>query len=287
MTLPTRILAQQRSEHTEHHIYMRLAALSRDKRNREVLETVAREEYRHYEIWRSITGREVAPQRWRVAFYVMLARVFGLEFALKLMEGGEDRAQAFYREVETQYPQVADIGDDEKRHEKALVTLLKDERLTYAGAIVLGLNDALVELTGTLAGLTLAFANSSLIAVTGLIMGIAASMSMASSGYLSAQEGARDETDPLKSALYTGVAYLITVLILVSPYFIFDSVFAALGVMLMLSVIIIAGYTFYISVAKEVAFAPRFGKMAAISAGVATISFAIGWVLKTVVGVDV
>ncbi|MGE0082405.1 MAG: VIT1/CCC1 transporter family protein [Thiohalomonadaceae bacterium] len=287
MGLQSRALRMQRAEHTEHHIYRSLAALSDDERNRQVLETVARDEYRHYEVWRSITGRDVAPQAWKIRAYVLLARVFGLSFALKLMEGGEDRAQAFYKEVVVQYPQVAAIGEDEKRHEKALVTLLKDERLSYAGAIVLGLNDALVELTGTLAGLTLAFANSSLIAVTGLIMGIAASLSMASSGYLSAQEGEEDGTDPLKSALYTGVAYLATVLVLVAPYFVTDSVFTALGVMLVLSVLIIAAYTFYISVAKEVAFAPRFGKMAVISVGVAVISFGIGWLLKTVIGVDV
>jgi len=287
MDLRQRIRRQQRSEITEHHIYGRLAALSTDEKNRRVLETVSRDELRHYEVWRTITGEDVAPQRWRVAWYVLLARVFGLSFALKLMEGGEESAQVFYREVVKQYPQVASIGEDEKRHEKAVVDLLHDERLAYAGAIVLGLNDALVELTGTLAGLTLAFANGSLIAVTGLIMGLAASMSMASSGYLSAQEEESDGTDPLKSAIYTGVAYLITVLILVAPYFLIDGVFAALGTMLALSVLIIAAYTFYVSVAKEVAFGPRFAKMALISVSVAAISFGIGWLLKTLVGVDV
>jgi VIT1/CCC1 family predicted Fe2+/Mn2+ transporter len=242
---------------------------------------------RHYTVWRSITGREIAPQMWRVKFYVALARLFGLSFALKLMEGGEESAQAFYREVAADYPQVAAIGEDEKRHEKALVDLLNDERLAYAGAIVLGLNDALVELTGTLAGLSLAFGNGSLIAVTGLIMGIAASLSMASSGYLSAQEGESDGANPIKSALYTGVTYLVTVLILVAPYFLFGSVFTALTVMLALSVLIIAGYTFYISIAREVPFTLRFARMAAISLGVATISFGIGWVLKRFVGVDI
>lgn len=287
MELERRVLAQQRAEHTEHHIYSRLAALSGDERNRRILETVARDEYRHYEVWRSITGRDVAPVRWLVVYYVILARLFGLSFALKLMEGGEDRAQTFYREVAPKYPQVAAIGEDEKRHEKAVVGLLNDERLAYAGAIVLGLNDALVELTGTLAGLTLAFANSSLIAVTGLIMGVAASLSMASSGYLSAQEGDAEAANPLKSAIYTGVAYLITVLILIAPYFLLDGVFTALATMLALSVLIIAGYTFYVSVAKEVAFGPRFTRMAAISVGVAAISFGIGWLLKRVVGVEV
>lgn len=287
MDLDHRILAQQRAEHTEHHIYRRLAALSNDEKNRRVLEAASRDELHHYHVWRTITGRDVAPQGWRVALYVALARLFGLSFALKLMEGGEDRAQTFYREVASHYPQVAAIGEDEKRHERALVDLLHDERLAYAGAVVLGLSDALVELTGTLAGLTLAFAHASLIAMTGLIVGIAAALSMAASGYLAAHEetGERD-TDPLKSAVYIGVAYLITVAILIAPYFLLADVIAALCTMLLLSVLIIAAYTFYIAVARGVAFGPRFGRMTAISLGVALISFAIGWGVKHLIGID-
>lgn len=281
-----RILAQQRAELTEHHIYLRLARYASDE-NREVLERVAADERRHHDIWRSITGVEVTPSGWRIGLYVLLARLLGLSFALKLMEGGEERAQTFYREMAPHYPAIRAIGADEKQHEKALVDLLHDERLAYAGAIVLGLNDALVELTGTLAGLTLAFRNGQLIAVTGLIMGIAAAMSMAASGYLSAQEDESDGSDPIKSALYTGVAYIVTVAVLVAPYFLFERVFVAVAVMLGLTILIIAGYTFYISVAKEVRFRPRFLRMAGISVGVAAISFLIGWVLKRFVGVEV
>lgn len=117
-----------------------------------------------------------------------LARVLGLSFALKLMEGGEEDAQEFYTEVSKKYPKVKKIEKDEEKHERKLIRILKDERLDYAGSIVLGLNDALVELTGTLAGLTFAFGNSRIIAVTGLIMGVAAALSMAASGYLSSRE---------------------------------------------------------------------------------------------------
>ena len=286
MATDPRILAQQRAEITEHVIYRRLAERCRDPENRRVLERVAEEEYGHYEVWRSVTERELTPSRWRVTLYLILARLFGLAFALKLMEGDEEKAQAFYREMAPHYPQVRQIGEDEKRHEKALVDLLRDERLEYAGAIVLGLNDALVELTGTLAGLTLAFRNGPLIGVTGLVMGIAAAMSMAASGYLSAQEG-ETRDDPIKSAVYTGGAYILTVLVLVAPYFLTTDVFTALGAMLVLTLSIIAGYTFYISVAKGLAFRPRFLKMAAISVGVAIVSFVIGWGLKHAVGVDV
>lgn len=286
MTADPRILAQQRAEITECHIYHRLATLATAGQNRAILERVGDDERRHYEVWRSITGVEVAPSRWRVVFYLLLARLLGLSFALKLMEGGEGRAREFYREMVANYPQVASIGADEKRHEKTLVGLLQDERLAYAGAIVLGLNDALVELTGTLAGLTLAFRDGSLIATTGLIMGIAAALSMASSGYLSAQEEDKGDTDPLKSAINTGVAYLITVVLLVGPYFLFEGVFTALSVMLTFTVLIIAAYTFYISVAKEVPFRPRFLRMALISLGVAAISFGIGWVLQHFTGIE-
>ena len=54
------------------------------------------------------------------------------------------------------------IAEDEERHEQKLLAILDEERLQYVGSMVLGLNDALVELTGTLAGLTLALQNTKL-----------------------------------------------------------------------------------------------------------------------------
>jgi VIT1/CCC1 family predicted Fe2+/Mn2+ transporter len=44
---------------------------------------------------------------------------------------------------------------DENQHESALLQLLDEEQLRYTGSMVLDLNDAQVELTGALAGLTL------------------------------------------------------------------------------------------------------------------------------------
>ena len=51
-------------------------------------------------------------------------------------------------------------------------------RLEYMGSVVLGLNDALVEFTGALAGFTLALSDSRLTALTGSITGIAAALSI-------------------------------------------------------------------------------------------------------------
>lgn len=280
-------LMQQKNEITEHHVYARLAGLCKDRKNRKILEDISKDELKHYGVWENITKKQLKPNKLKVYWYVLLAKVFGLSFSLKLMEGGEEDAQKFYKKYTSKYPQLNEIRKDEEKHENDLINLLNDERLNYASAIVLGLNDALVELTGTLAGLTLAFANSTIIGVTGLIMGIAASMSMAASGYLSSREGGNDDANPITSAIYTGVAYIITVILLVTPYFLIENVFRALGLMLLITVLIILGYTFYISVAKELSFKRRFLEMALISLGVAAISFGIGYGVKVFFGIEI
>jgi VIT1/CCC1 family predicted Fe2+/Mn2+ transporter len=153
-------------------------------------------------------------------------------------------------------------------------------------SIVLGLNDALVELTGALAGLTLAFQNTRLVALTGLITGIAAALSMGGSEYLAtkAEEGAKE---PLKASLYTGVAYVIAVAILIMPFMTLSNIFAALGWTLANAILIILVFTYYTSVAKGYSFRRRFGEMAAISLGVAVISFFIGLAVRRFFGIAV
>lgn len=281
------ILNQQRNEITEHFIYLKLSQLSKDEYNKKILKSISDEELKHYNFWKNITKQEFKPNKLKIFKYVFLAKVFGLSFALKLMESGEEDAQKFYSKYEKKYPKVREVIEDEQKHEKNLINILKDERLNYAGSIVLGLNDALVELTGTLAGLTFAFGNSTIIATTGLIMGIAASFSMAASGYLSSKEQDSTEENPIKSAIYTGIAYIITVIFLVGPYFIFENVYVSLIVMLLMTVLIIAAYTFYISVAKEIAFKKRFIEMAFISLGVALLSFVIGYSVKLLFNIEV
>ncbi len=281
-------LAQQEAEITEYHVYQRLSALCDDEKNRAVLKDIAGDELRHYHTWKNITRKEVKPDRRKVFWYVMLARIFGLSFALKLMESGEVHAQAFYEEAAKEHPEVSRIAQDEEAHEKELLTILNDKRLAYVGAIVLGLNDALVELTGTLVGLSFAFNDNLVIGVTGLIMGIAAALSMAASGYLASQEEEeKEDVHPVTAAIYTGVAYLITVALLVFPYFLVSSPRAAMGIMLVMTLLIIAGYNYYISVAKTVNFKKRFLTMALISLGVAAISFGIGYLAKAWLGVSI
>jgi VIT1/CCC1 family predicted Fe2+/Mn2+ transporter len=153
--------------------------------------------------------------------------------------------------------------------------------------MVLGLNDALVELAGSLAGFTFALQNTKLVALSGLIVGISATFSMASSEFLSAKNEGRK--DAFKSCAYTGIAYLFTVALLILPYLLFPSAqfILALGCMLLIIALIIAGFNFYISVVRSEKFLPRFLEMFLISIGVAVISFAVGLLAKYLFGIEV
>lgn len=280
------LLAYQRDELTEHHIYARLAQIVREPQNRDVLARIAADELRHSRLWARFTGQEVRPNRAKIWFYTLVGRILGITFAVKQMERGEQGAQDNYARMEGVVPDVEVIAREEKAHEEALLAMLDEERLRYTGSIVLGLNDALVELTGALAGLTFALQNTRLVAMTGAITGIAAALSMAASEYLSTKaEG--EGRDPLRASLYTGVAYIFTVLALVLPYLLLKNPYLCLATTLGVAVLIIAFFTYYISVARDLPFRQRFLEMAGLSLAVAAISFGIGILMRTVFGVEI
>lgn len=241
------IKKMQQNELTESEIYKEISKFANGEENKKTLLRLSEEEKAHYELWKSYTGIEMKPQKGKILKY---------------------KAQ-------------------EEEHEASLLAMLDEERLKYVGSMVLGMNDALVELTGSLAGFTFAMQNTRLIALSGLIMGISATFSMASSEFLAAKSEGRN--DALKSCSYTGIAYLITVALLILPYLIFDNenYMAALFTMIAVVVLIIAGFTYYISVAKGEKFKPRFLEMSLISIGVAVVSFVVGIIAKKFLGVEI
>jgi len=273
------LLGYQENEITEYHIYRKLAAVQKNPGNRRILEEIADDEKKHYEQWKAVTGREVAPRKLSVLKFYWICRILGITFGLKLMERGEADAQEIYREVPEGLADVKSIIEDENDHENLLVNMLDEERLRYVGSVVLGLNDALVELTGALAGLTLALQNTRLIALTGSITGIAAALSMAASEYLSTRTGESGE-NPVKAAIYTGIAYIFTVVFLILPYLLFEGYYIALCCTMVVVVLIIACFNYYVSVAKDLPFKRRFAEMAALSLGVAGLSFLVGFALR-------
>jgi VIT1/CCC1 family predicted Fe2+/Mn2+ transporter len=276
-------LAVQRKEITEYYVYVRLAGICKDPHNAEVLRSVGEAEKDHAGFWGNKTGVHVRPRYLRIIWTVFLARVLGLTFVLKQMEKNEGTASKHYKGLIRDFPEVLPLVEEEAIHEQKLLAMLDEERLRYAGSIVLGLNDALVELTGALAGFTLALGETRIISLAGLVTGISAAFSMSASEYLSRK--ADGDPRAVKSALYTGCAYFITVIILILPFLLGPDKFTALGITLSLAVLIIFLFNYYLSTARDLNFIHRFGEMTLISLGVAALSFCVGWILKSLLKV--
>ncbi|MEM2913710.1 MAG: VIT1/CCC1 transporter family protein [Candidatus Bathyarchaeia archaeon] len=280
------ILTAQKNEITEHFIYEKLARSIKDAHNQEVLRRISKDELKHYEFWKEYTYKDVKPDRFNVWKYFLISKIFGITFGIKLMEKGEEKAQVTYAKISESLPNAREIIKDEDEHEKQLTDLIDEERLRYVGSMVLGLNDALVELTGALAGFTFALQNTRAVAMAGLITGVAASLSMATSEYLSTKSegGAKN---PSKAAVYTGIAYVLTVLFLIFPYLFLTNVYACLILTILAAITVIFLFTFYISVAKDLPFRKRFLEMTAISLGIAGLTFLIGFLLRTFLNIEV
>jgi len=280
------LLRMQRNELTDYRVYTSLARLIKNDAHQKLLEKISEDEARHYQIFKGLSGRDCQPDHLKAVWFIFISRFFGLNFGLKLMESAEAGAQDAYSQLKELSPQIESVIRDEEKHEKEIISLIDEERLKYVSSMVLGLNDALVELTGALAGFTLALNNTRLIAVIGLITGLAASMSMASSEYLSTKQE-ETQKDPLKASVYTGIAYVGTVLLLVFPYFLCKNVFAALGFTMINALSVMLVFTFYVSVSKGLPFRKRFFEMAGLSLSIAAISFFIGLGVRKVFHIDV
>jgi len=265
-------LKQQQNEIDDFTIYSMLSISDKSEANQVIFRKIAKEEQGHYTYLKTYTHQELQPRRYVVLFYLLLSKIVGISFTLKFLEKREEGAKAYEQEI---------------HHEIELIDMLHDKKLLYAGAIVLGMNDALVELTGTLSGIALAFDKSVVVGVTGLIMGIAASLSMAGSAYLESKENVGDDVNPLTYSLYTGISYIVTTAILVAPFFMFETISIAMMWMFGAALLTILLYNFYISVAKDLSFWKRVREMSFITFGVALISFGIGYVVKHYFGIEI
>ncbi len=282
-----RMLQFQKDEITSSIIYTRFAKRMKDFKNRKILLQIANDEKKHAQIWKNYTGQEVRPNRFKIMWYLFLTYVLGYTFIVKLLENEEYSGARGLGIVKQEIPEVVHIIEQEEKHERLLMNMLNEERLNYVGAMVLGLNDALVELTGTIAGLTFVLVHTKLIALAGIVTGIAATLSMAASNYLA--ERANKNPHALKACIYTGIAYIITVVLLVLPYLFFpDKMYlAALCTMILIVIGIIFFFNYYIAIVRSEAFWPRFLEMATISLSVALISFLIGLLAKLCFNLDV
>jgi VIT1/CCC1 family predicted Fe2+/Mn2+ transporter len=277
-------------------IYATLAERASDRASRSMLTQLAEQERGHVKFWLDvcrIPEERLRPSRTKHRLLVASSRLLGPAFTIRWLERGEDKAIATYRQLldedsldPDQREGVARMLREEEEHEQALEEGVVDERRAYLGAAVLGLNDALVELTGGLTGLVSSISDPKLIGFAALVVGIAASMSMAASNFLSVDIGEESEQKPGKAATYTGIAYILVVVGLVLPFFLLSDRHTALFISWAAAIVIIAAFSYYSSVMQGVSFGRRFAVMLALGIGVAVISFGIGRVLWSLLGIQ-
>ena len=292
-----RVAREQAAEELfAYRLYSALARRYPDGKSRQMMQQLAEQEKGHVDFWLGVTGERpdsIRIPQLKYRLLVLASRVLGPAFTVRWLERGEDKAIAAYKGLlddgtltPEQEAGVRTMLGEEEQHEQYLERGIEDERRIYLGAAVLGLNDALVELTGGLTGLASSITDPKLIGFASLVVGIAASMSMAASNFLSVDIGEESELKPGKAAAYTGGAYILVVIGLVLPFFLLSDRRAALGISWASAVLIIAAFSFYSAVMQGKSFLRRFGVMLAFGLGVAVLSFGIGKALGAMIGIE-
>ena len=280
------LLSAQKNEITQHFVYRILSRSVRNPHNKAVLERIAAEELKHHDVCINFTCQDVKPARFKVWMYFLMSLVFGVTFSLKFMERAEGREHVIYSGLSAVMPETISIARDEIRHEQELLDMIDDERLNYSSDIVRGMNVAIVEITGTLAGLTFAFQNGQLVRDTVIIVGIIMSLSVMSTEYLAARADVHIDR-PVKSLIYAGTANIITIFILLLPYYLIQNIYIAIGVSVTAAIGAIYVFSFYISVVLSIPVRKRFLEMLLISLGISALAFGIGLLARSLLHIHV
>jgi VIT1/CCC1 family predicted Fe2+/Mn2+ transporter len=277
------------NELTEHVVYHKLAQMEKNPENREALERLSAQEKTHYEFWKSLLPAaegEKIRARWYTVWSLSFLRVtLGVTFMTKFLETHENDAVQKYQNIAKAIPEshrvrFARVIEDEKSHEKALISQLKEKRVAYMGFIVLGLADAIVEITGVHAGF-LGVTGSTLIAgVAGIIVGFSAAISMGSASYLQAKQNT--EQSAILSGFLTWASYFCSVVLLALPYFLIHVMAPAFIVSTSVGILLVAGFTFYGAVIFDRKFWREFFETVGLMLGTALATFLLGTVVGAV-----
>ncbi len=279
-----------RDEYKDYIIYKYLAEREADEERRKLLMTMAEQEYRHYEFWKRLNGRECGVGVSKVALIAILLarRVLGLTFTVKLLERHENEVIKAYKEYMEKLQgrereELESIIKEEEDHEKQLLSQINDRIVRYLGFVALGLADAIVEITGVHAGFLGATATTIVAGVAGLIVGLSAAISMAAAAYLQAKHEGNE--NPGASAAATGIAYFFAVVMLALPYFITHSNVLAFIASVAIAVAMVAFFTYYSSVINDSDFKRELAESLGVLFGTAAAAYIFGDVLGSIFGI--
>ncbi|MCS7104123.1 MAG: VIT1/CCC1 family protein [Thermofilaceae archaeon] len=272
----------------DHRLYSKLVEVERKGENLKLLEELTREEHSHYLFWRELGG-DVSwgvKEDIKLALYLILARLFGKTFVIKYLEGHEVNTVKKYERVmefidENRRARLREIIEDERRHELELASMLDELIVKQLGSIALGVSDAIIELTGVLAGFA-GYSGAPLqIAAAGLIVGVSAAMSMSAAAYAQAKH--EKGKSPAATSAFTGIFYMLTVLVLITPLLIGLEVKSALFLSIVFALVFLAAFTFFSSVITGRRFISEYLENSSLIMSVALASYVFGHLVKGLV----
>ena len=159
------------------------------------------------------------------------------------------------------------------------------KKMKISGAIVLGMHDALVSLTGLIAGLTFSLTDRYIIILSAVIASVTAGLSMGASEYLA--EKTNENPYALHAGAMTGLAYLGTCTMLIAPFFIIRNAYTALIASFTIAILMILICNLCIGHVRGRPFWRHAVEMLVICAGVSIIAFIIGEVAKNILGIAI
>ncbi len=268
-----------KDEYQDYLVYKKLAKM--DKENRKILEKLAGREYQHYKFWKKFLKNKVEVKISNLYFYflILLKLICGIQFLIKFLERNEKRIINEYKEFLRKLKgkdkeKLKKIIKDEELHENFLLSKLNDNFLKYSGFIVLGLADAIIEISGVHTGF-LGLTSSTLIAgLAGLIVGFSASLSMVTAAYFQAKQNL--EIDPRRAGILTGISYMLSVILLAIPYFLTSNMLIAYLFSITLAILMIACFNFYSSIVFEKSFLKEFIENVILIFTITFLSFLFG-----------
>lgn len=276
-------------EYADRTLYLALSRRERNPNFKKALENIANGEQSHYEFWKTYAPNvKVSAKRLRTYFIVLIRLVLGLTFTLKFMERHEGKLHERYRILAEAIP-VADkirfqaMMESEENQEGLLIGKIQEDRVKYMSFIVLGLADAVVEISGIHAGSLGLYGRTELAGLAGIIAGMAASIAMGTAAYAQAKQGFQGSAK--WSAIYTGVSYMITAVFLATPYFLTRNMVGALATSLIVGVILVAAMTFYDTVISARPFKRQFGEIAGIILAASLVLFVAGTLAGQYLGI--
>jgi vacuolar iron transporter family protein len=278
-------------EYADRSVYLALSHREKNPAFKKALEDIANGEESHYEFWKSYAPDvKVSPKKLRMYVILLLRIILGLTFILKLMERHEGKLHERYRRIAESIPpgdkaRFQAMMASEEGQENVLIGEIQENRVKYMSFIVLGLADAVVEISGIHAGSLGIYGRTELAGLAGIIAGMAASIAMASAAYAQAKQGFQGSAK--WSAVYTGVSYMITAVFLATPYFLTRNMAGALGVSLVIGVILVAAMTFYDTVISARPFKRQFGEIAGIILAASLALFLVGTLVGQYLGIRI